>query len=610
MLLESFFVVFAAAPCGAATAVPQAPPFGPPVVLTAEFTVGADVSAGDLNGDGVPDLVQANPGLSYGINRVAFRAKLLEDDGAELATIRGAAPVGPFSLSCAAGIATADFDEDGLDDIAAITYGLGVNVALNGGQSQAVSGFASCALVDDLNRFFTYSWPVMLRVPVFLARDFDQDGHQDLLIAPVLIDFWAQHMSTPGMFAFHGRGDGTFDPAVHAPLASTPIDADWIDWDGDRRCETLLFLGQQVPDPTATHTYVARFGWQGRTPQLLEAPQQISHVAHPAAIVHVPASPATSGNSLYFVSGHGFPNNTTMLPELCVAEVDPGGRIVSAQPFALPAAIAAGPLGDLVSVQAADFDRDGATDLVALHARGSRQPGELLWILGPLDQFGSNGGIHATGLGGTCVETRNGPAVSSPGSLPVWMPNLTAAQSLAVVDLDLDQLPDLMVGGLIVPAATLVMAAATLQNLAQPAAAAPRGHVVRVGPARTSPAGNDARCGTAGGLPVLGNSRFAITLGNGPRDAVVSLMAGSPSMPFHYAVLPAATVPLVFSDLRRLQAPLEGGSRASFALPIPADPAVLGVFARFQWLIHDLHSSDPWPIYCSDTIEVQVGQRL
>jgi hypothetical protein len=585
------------------------PTFTAPRIMIAAFSVGADVGAADLNGDGVSDLIQANPGPAFGPNLLTFRAKLLENDGSELANAGGAPPAGPAASNCAVRVAAGDFDEDGRADLVALTYGLGVNLARNTGQAQSISGFGPSTLVDDLGRQFSYAFPVALHLPVFLVEDLDHDGHQDLLLAPLLVDYWGQHMTSPGVFVYFGRGDGTFDPVLQSPLPSTPIDGDWVDWDGNGIAETLVVLGQYVPTALQNQPDVARFRFTGRALQQLGSTQAIPAPAFATSLTYVARQPGMGNRGAYFVAGHDIPFPWIMRPELHAIDVDAQGSLGGATPIPLPAAMTGGSLGDLQGIQAADFDGDGAVDLVAVHACGIGAAGSLLWVMGPLDAFGSHSGTFLTGLGGAIVETRNGPPSTGPGILPVWVPNLSSPSMLALTDLNLDQLPDVLVGGLMVQGPTSWhMASAALLNLAQPGGW--RGSVQHVAPARPSPAGILARAGTRGGLPVVGNAAFGITLADAPRDAVIGLVGGTLNAVFTWNGLPMAHVPDHFSALQTVHAGIEGGSRAAHAVPIPNHAALLGMQTFFQWMIHDLNATDPFPIYCSDTLLVEVGQQL
>lgn len=587
------------------------PAFAAPRVLVTPCSVGADVAVADLNDDGVTDLLQANPGPAVGPNRVTFRAWLLQADGSALGDVGAAPPAGPAALACTARVAAGDFDADGDADLVSVTYGLGVNFVRNGGQSRSVPGFAPAALVDDLGRHFACSWPVVLDLPVFLVEDFDGDGRLDVLLAPVLVDYWAQNITSPGLFLYCGRGDGTFEPVIRAPLPSAPVDADWVDWNGDGVAETLVVLGQNVPNALSNQPDVSRFCLTGRMLHQAGTTQPLPASLYVTSLAWVARQPGMANRGAYFIAAHTIPFPWIMQPELCVADVDAQGAVGNVTTIALPASLTNGTIGDLQGLQVADFDGDGAHDLVAVHAAGPNTPGSLLWVMGPVDGFGSHGGTFVTGLGGAMAESRNAPPASQAGAPPVWVPNLSRPAMIAITDLDLDQMPDVLVGGLLVPVgAGSRHAAAALSNAARPSGGPPRGRVVHVSPARPSPAGNSARCGTRGGLPVLGNAAFGVTLTDAPRDAVVGLVGGVTRAVFTWrGVLPMAHVPDHFGMLRLVRAGAEGAGRAAQDVPIPSNVALLGSQTCLQWMIHDRNANDPFPIYCSDTMVVELGLR-
>lgn len=594
---------------GAAAPAQAGPVFGPVRILPATFFVGADVVAGDLDGDGVPDLIQANPGLAFGPNLVSFRGKLLEDDGSQLAEAVGAPPAGPMTASVSVRVAAGDFDEDGRVDLVALTFGLGLNWLRNEGQSRSAGGFRTAVLVDDLNRFFSYGWPVVLRAPVFEVEDFDADGHLDLLLAPVLLHFWNQSMSSPGLFVWFGRGDGTFEPAVRTPLSAAPVDGDWVDWDGDGRAETFLLLQQQVPNPLQNQPELVRFAVQGRVVQQLGAPQPLPSSLFATSVAHVAGEPSQGGRHAVFVSGHSFPLSFAMQPELWVCDLDAQGTLGSAVPIALPTAMQSTTFGDLAALQAADFDGDGATDLVALHAAGTTAPGELLFVSGPLDATGSHGPMQTLGLGAFAM-TDNGPPSSAPGVAPVWVPNQAAPESIALTDFDLDQRPDLLVGGLLqTGSGASVMVSATLTNRTPAVSSHPSGRVLRVGPGLATPAGRVPRAGTSGGLPLVGNHAFALTLGDLPDQAMVAPLAARVHAPFPFFHLPLAIVPEVYGSPRWVQAGAPGGARAQHALPVHNLPALAGARGYVQWVVYDPAANAPLPVYVSEALEIEVGTR-
>ncbi len=586
------------------------PNFGPPTILPAVFMVGPDVDACDINGDGVVDIVQSNPGFAIGSNFVAFRAKLLERDGSQLADATGATPAGPPSLAATARIAVGDFDEDGFADIASVTLSAAIGICRNSGQSTTIPGFGASVLVDDLTRFFTIPWPTVLHVPLCETADYDGDGHLDLLIAPVLADHVAQSVTGTGLFVYFGRGDGTFEPVLRVPTGSAAVDADWIDWDRDGRAETLLVLGQNSPNSASYTADVARYRFAGRIAQSLGAAQPVNAALFATSIAHVTGSPLLGGHHAYFVTGHSFPSNWTMRPELCVLDVDPQGTVTTASMVALPYSISTCTFGDLQAAQAADFDLDGHTDLVALVAKKAAGPGELVWLMGPLDSLGSHASAHVHSLN-LCADTRNAPPAAVLGGLTTWRPHLSAPRSLMLCDLELDQVPDLFVGCLMtVTQQATTLASASLRNLAQFAAGPARGHVRDIAPGRAAPSGLRSRCGTRGGMPHLGNPDFVLTLGDAPRDALVGAIGGTMPASLTWLGLQFAFVPDVYGNLQSVHAAAEGAGRAEAVLPVPSDLGLLGLTAFFQWTIFDANAIDPFPIYTSNAIEVEFGLRL
>jgi hypothetical protein len=149
------------------------------------------VAVGDFNGDGIPDLAVANQGTYPFYTDSSVSVLLGTGDGTFQAARSFAAGIRPYS------VAVADFNGDGLPDLAVADYGdsfgdyYGVSVLLGTGDGtfQAARSFAA-GLVGPLRSV--------------AAADFNGDGHLDLAVA---------NYGNASISVLLGNGDGSFQAA-------------------------------------------------------------------------------------------------------------------------------------------------------------------------------------------------------------------------------------------------------------------------------------------------------------------------------------------------------------------------------------------------------------
>ncbi len=605
-MVRIVFVAASFAACAVAQSSVQQPVFAFGAQVQSTWVIDDDGAVGDLNGDGVPDLVNANPGIALGSNNVAFRAELLDDSGEPLRGVFGPPPVPPTALACTVRVAVGDFDEDGHDDVVSLGAGLALGLMRNGGQGLSVNGFQTAELIDDLNLHFEFYWPTLMRVPVFQVDDFDHDGHLDVLIAPQLVDFATREMSSPGLLCYFGNGDGSFAPLIRHPLATAPVDADWVDRNGDGVGDSLVVLGQTSGLGLPNTSDITWFAFFGRGIAVTTPSQSLSLPEYTTSVAWVPSQNGNQSGHLV-VTGHGFPSAETMDAQLRVVAVDAQQRLGTAYMVPLPVDVNASPKTDLQAATSADFNGDGYVDVVVTVAR-TGMSALLLVMNGPFNSFGAQGGTSTFDLDLSGREL-NRPSVAGSAQLPSWTPNISAPDGIHVVDFDLDHRPDLVVSGLCTLNGSLRFGYVTLLNRTEGSGETGFGYVRRASQGRSTPADLSPRIGIAGGLPVLDNSEFRLTLTDVPKDALATLIAGTASMGYQWGPLPLAAIPDHFSPLYVVHSAAEGLARIEHPMPVPDDPRLIGVEAGFCWLICDLNSPDPEPFYNSESLHVRFGAR-
>ena len=195
---------------------------------TAELGGNGQLVLADLNRDGRSDLVYLRyryHSSNWDPNCCDLRIFLGQGDGTFLETV-------PISGIVAGGILVADFNEDGIPDIAT------VNVVLlgNGDGSFQNSPRVLPGSVEEEDKKIFYSTPS----GPFAATDLDGDSHVEL------VEFESNNTEGRQAGAIRGRGDGTFFPCCLFPNSSFGFHA----WEAaDRRVGGVADLdGDGRPD--------------------------------------------------------------------------------------------------------------------------------------------------------------------------------------------------------------------------------------------------------------------------------------------------------------------------------------------------------------------------
>ena len=558
----------------------QSPLFAPPRCASS-FNLGGTAANLDLNRDGSPDLIV--PGLFFGT-----LATTLDERGQALATnIHGptaSSGVSPFALPIA--FAAGRLDGDEFEDLISVTTAGTVHFHRNlGATSIDAVHFAPDQLVED----FRSGWPINppMQRYVFAAAavvDFDADGNGDLLLGGGPIDTWAGS-TRPGFVALY-RGDGQGGFQVHRhPVSGNVIDVQAADLDADGTLDHLVALVETGALGAFGYELV-HLRWNGS--QLVAGPIAAGIGSGRVTALAI-ADLIGDANLDYVLAEVQASGGTYQGSVICLAGNGLGQPLASSwTPLLLPANGTG--LGDYIpAVCAEDFDGDGHQDLAVLRGYVTPVPAtssslapvadsDLLLATGP-NALGNGAAVIPLPGSHAFASTHNGlfqqlPLVASPGLL-------------RRIDLGGDQRVDLEVLALRTQQPNVVLQVALLKNLTPSAAGAPR--CERIGePSGGSPA-LPARLGFEGGPPRPGNGNFAATLQNVATGALAVLMwsplGQADLFTSHGFTLHLA--PAEFGFTHTTLGNPGGRGFTSYALPIPADPTLIGDAGWFQWFYYD-----------------------
>jgi hypothetical protein len=600
----------------------------PEMVLTQ--TLGSrDIAVGDINGDGSDDIVAPNTGFVWGpFNSGSFRGHLGNEMGLPVHSFESGSAMPPAFNGYRA-VTVGDFNEDGLGDVVLIGPSLELLLMPNTGQSKNRPGFTSSVLVDNLLPYFAplgvvlpapnVNYPVPY-VPVFMADDFDGDGHKDILISFHMVNHWYAQFLNTGIQIYWGNGDGTFQPVQTIPTNFSVLDLEFVDWNGDGTRDTFLYLEQNIFYATTYTHYIQFYAVQGRNITQQGASQFMPFPGNGNFTGLAFLKPEGNLAHRIALSGHEFPNTYTMTPKLWVAEFDATGNWTQGpNEIVIPALTSLTRDADFQGIKSGDFNFDGFQDFIVSleteYIQGQpAAPAEIYMIEGPIDPYGTPTAISSIQFPTIFSYPINLPLKSSPGALSLFTPNRSSPKTILKTDFNSDSAPDIIFSSgyfNTAPAgAALAINSAAIRipnwNSLGAAGLARVDRLPQTG--SPSPGNFQSRCGVTGGKPVLGNLGFKVTLQDAPHSGIAAVWGSYANVPTVYQHLNMAFAnPDSISNISTLSASQNYGGRAEQNIPIPNNPSLVGVQAFFQWIIADPNSNDPWPIYCSDAIGVTVG---
>ena len=381
---------------------------------------------------------------------------------------------------------------------------------------------------------------------------------------------------------FRNLGNGGF-VSVRRKFAGNVVDAAFADFDRDGDFEQLVVL-VEVGAAGAFANEVRHFSFGGSS--LLPVGSSIP--LGPGRATALALADVDGDHQMDYVVAQNDWSPAGPIGALAWYGGNGQGQLLAGSWGAIPLPANGSGLGDpIIAVIAGDWNGDGADDLAAIRAyattsitpngiavAGARS--DLLVACGPGLSFQV---ANALALPGAHDAT----AIALPPSAQLPLDTLPAL--LRPMDLKGDGAPDLLVLGL--DAATSGGSMAVIANDTPLAPGAPR--LDALGEGTGGAPLHAARLGFDGGAPRIGNGGFRCTLQNVQGGCLAGLIWGW----FGYADLFPVNgfmmhlMPSEFGVASLTSGTAAGEGFATFALPIPNDPALVGEFGAFQYVYYD-----------------------
>lgn len=580
----------------AAAALGQGPtPFLAPVALAADSR-SAIAAVAECNRDGSPDVLALGQDPQWngtavpvggGVALPGMLVTSLDERGRALAA-NVAGPLLPVladdGTPGAAALVAADLNGDGRDDLVVVGLDGAITWRSNrGAASLGGADFGPDASLGDLAWLAEMAPPhAWYRLPAARALDADADGDQDVLLAGTVHERGTDAALASFAMLFRNLGNGGF-ACVRRKFTGNVVDADLADFDRDGDFEQLVAL-VEVGAAGAFANELRHFSFGGSS--LLPIGSAIP--LGPGRATALALADVDGDDQMDYVVAQNVWSGGRAAGGIAWYGGNGQGALLAGSwgAIALPANVSG--LGDpVVAVVAGDWNQDGFDDIAAIRAFASATltsttfaqstaPSELLVVCGPALTYAAPTSLALPGAH-DALSMALPPAFQRPLDL---LPGL-----LRPFDLKGDGAPDLLV--LALDAATGSGSMAVVANDAPLAPGAPRldalGHGTGGDPLRP------ARLGFDGGAPRVGNGAFRCTLQNVQGGCLAGLIWGwfghADLFPVHGFMM--HLMPSEFGVASLASGAGAGEGFASFALPIPNDPALVGEFGAFQYVYYD-----------------------